>query len=153
MSLEEYIREFEYLMLRCDIKEPEEHTIARFLGGLKKEFIDAIRLLSYWSFNYVRKLAITIEQERGKYSPKIAPKVSSNQRNVASSSNKPFEKGSTSRKNEVKNGGMVKNPSRTSNYARKGYRCQGYGHIASDCPNRRVVTIIEEVIEEEDGEN
>ena len=32
LTVEEYIREFEYLMLKCDIKEPEEQTIARFLG-------------------------------------------------------------------------------------------------------------------------
>ena len=42
--MEEYIREFEYLMLICDIKEPKEQTIAQFLGGLKKEFVDVIRL-------------------------------------------------------------------------------------------------------------
>ena len=46
----------------------------------------------------------------------------------------------------------MKKPSSISNSARKGYRCQGYGHIAFDCPNRRVVTIREEVIEEEDEE-
>ena len=44
LFVEEYIREFEYLILRCDIKEPEKQTIARFLGGLKKEFADVIRL-------------------------------------------------------------------------------------------------------------
>ena len=31
LPVEEYIREFEYLMLRCDINEPKEQT--RFLGG------------------------------------------------------------------------------------------------------------------------
>ena len=44
LSVEEYIREFEYLMLRCDIKELEEQTIAWYLGGLKKEVADVIRL-------------------------------------------------------------------------------------------------------------
>ena len=78
LSVEEYIREFEYLTLRCDIKELEKQTIARFLGGLKKEFADVIRLQPYWTFNGVRKLAITIEHKRVKYSPKIAPKASSN---------------------------------------------------------------------------
>ena len=43
-------------------------------------------------------------------------------------------------------------PSSISNSTRKFYRCQGYGHIASDCPNRRVVTIREEVIKEEEKE-
>ena len=84
LSVEDYIREFEYLMLRCDIKEPEEQNIVRFLGGLKRELADAIRLQPFWTFNDVRKLAITIEHQRMKYSPKTTAKGSySNQGNVA----------------------------------------------------------------------
>lgn len=60
MAVEEYIKEFEYLMLRCDITEPEEQTIARFLGGLKRELADAIKLQPFWTFNDVRRLAITL---------------------------------------------------------------------------------------------
>lgn len=76
MAVEEYIKEFEYLMLRCDITEPEEQTIARFLGGLKRELADAIKLQPFWTFNDVRRLAITIEQQRMKNSLKTAPKAS-----------------------------------------------------------------------------
>ena len=121
--MEEYIEEFEYLMLICDIRELEEQTIARFLEGLKKEFVDVIRLQPYWTFNDVRKITITIEQQRGKCSPKTAPKASSNQGSVASSSNKLFDKGATSSKNEVNSGGIVQKPSSISNSARKCYRC------------------------------
>ena len=64
--MEKCIREFEYLMLICDIEELEEQIIAQFLGGLKKEFANVIRLWPYWTFNDVRKLAITIEQQQGK---------------------------------------------------------------------------------------
>ena len=46
-----------------------------------------------------------------------------------------------------------RNPFSQSKSAVKCFRCQGFGHIASDCPNRRVITIIEgeayEVSEEE----
>ena len=52
----------------------------------------------------------------------------------------------------MKNGGTEQKPSIISKSARKCYTCQVYGHIASDCPNRRVVTIREEVIEEEEKE-
>ncbi|GJU76537.1 transposon ty3-I gag-pol polyprotein [Tanacetum coccineum] len=37
----------------------------------------------------------------------------------------------------------------SSNCARKCFKCQGYGHIASECPNRKVITLIEEDIFEE----
>lgn len=137
MPMEENIREFEYLMLRCDICEPEEQTIARFLGGLRKELTEAIRLQPYWTFNDVRKLAITIEQQRTKNSSKTAPKTGfSNKGSVASSSNKPFVKGATSSKNEVKGeGGTSQKSSVNSNATWKCFKCQGYSHIAADCPN------------------
>ena len=54
----DYTHEFEFLMLKCDIKEPEPQTIARYIGGLKESNIDAIHLQPYWTFNDVRKLAI-----------------------------------------------------------------------------------------------
>lgn len=36
LSVEDYTWEFEYLMLKFDVLESKEQTIARFLGGLKK---------------------------------------------------------------------------------------------------------------------
>ncbi|KAK0587086.1 hypothetical protein LWI29_017085 [Acer saccharum] len=140
-------------MLRCDIKESEKQTIARFLGGLKKEFADAIRLQTFWTFNDVRKLAITIEQQRTKFSSKTTPKaISSNQGSAASGSNKPLVKGEFASKNEVKGDGSTVQKSSNSNSARKCYKCQGYGHIVFKCPNRRVLTIRKDVIEEEEEE-
>ena len=47
LPVEEYIREFEYLILQFDINELEEQTITRFLGGLKRELADAIRLQAF----------------------------------------------------------------------------------------------------------
>ena len=52
----------------------------------------------------------------------------------------------------MKNRDIVQKPSSISNSAQKCYRCQESGHIASDYPNRRVVTIREQDIEEEEVE-
>ena len=35
LSVEEYIAEFNYFMMKCDLIEPEEQTRANFLGCLK----------------------------------------------------------------------------------------------------------------------
>lgn len=35
LSAEEYISKFDHFMLKCDLSEPKEHTIARFLDGLR----------------------------------------------------------------------------------------------------------------------
>jgi len=34
MSVEEYTREFEKPLIKCDIQELEEQSIVRYLGGL-----------------------------------------------------------------------------------------------------------------------
>ena len=38
--------------------------------------------------------------------------------------------------------------------ARRCFKCQGLGHIASDCPNRKVITLAEwETMKEEEKED
>ncbi|KAB7524544.1 hypothetical protein F8C76_17895, partial [Flagellimonas olearia] len=70
--------------------------------------------------------------------------------NPSSSSKPAFNKASATTKPEVKND----KPTNTSNSSKKCFKCQGYGHIASECPNRRVITIVEnEVVEEEEEES
>jgi hypothetical protein len=44
MNVEEYMMEFELLMLKCDIVKPVEQTIARYLGGLREEIPNMVRL-------------------------------------------------------------------------------------------------------------
>lgn len=56
-KVEEYIRDFEGLMMRSDIPEEKEQTIARFLGGLQMEIVHKVELQPYQSFGDVCKLA------------------------------------------------------------------------------------------------
>ncbi|XP_042432727.1 uncharacterized protein LOC122019314 [Zingiber officinale] len=44
LSVEDYVAEFENLMMRCDVLEPEEQIIARFLGGLRYEIGNVLAL-------------------------------------------------------------------------------------------------------------
>ena len=44
LSVEEYTSEFDHLMIRCDIVEPEEQMIARYLGGLHAKLSDVVQL-------------------------------------------------------------------------------------------------------------
>ena len=60
----EYNREFEFLTLKCDTKELESQTIARYIGGLKKSIANVIHLQPYWTFIDVRKLANNIEKQQ-----------------------------------------------------------------------------------------
>jgi hypothetical protein len=42
--VEEYIAEFDHSMMRCDIVEPEEQMVARYLGGLHLEINNIVQL-------------------------------------------------------------------------------------------------------------
>jgi len=44
MSVDEYAREFEKLLIKCDIRELEEQTITRYLGGLEPRYANVVEL-------------------------------------------------------------------------------------------------------------
>jgi len=62
MSVEEYTRDFEKLMMKCDIQEKEEQTIARYLGRLNTDIAHLVQLQQYWSLDEVTRLAIRVEK-------------------------------------------------------------------------------------------
>jgi len=66
MSVDEYTREFEKLLIKCDIHELEEQTIVRYLGGLESKYLNVIELQQYTTFDEVCVLAHKVEQQRKK---------------------------------------------------------------------------------------
>ena len=55
--------EFDRLMILCDVVELEEQMIACYLDGLRVEIRDMVQLQPYWTFNYVCKLAMKVEEQ------------------------------------------------------------------------------------------
>jgi len=47
LILEEYTREFEKLVIKCDLLELEEQTIVRYLGGLDPRYSNVVDLQAY----------------------------------------------------------------------------------------------------------
>jgi len=64
MSVKEYIREFEKLLIKCDLREAEEQTIVRYLGGLDPMYAHVVELQQYTTFDKVCVLAHKVEQQR-----------------------------------------------------------------------------------------
>ncbi|RDY14835.1 Tf2-8, partial [Mucuna pruriens] len=101
-------------------REDREVTVARFIGGLKKEIVDVVELQHYMEIEDLLHKAIQVERQlKSKSSYKFASSSSSSWR-----SNWKNNKVVTNSKEDVK--------AKYSNAPSK-----GVGHIASQCPNKR----------------
>jgi len=56
-SVEEYTREFEQLLLKCDLNEDDSQTLIRYLSGLNEEIAHVVELHPYTSLDEVSILA------------------------------------------------------------------------------------------------
>jgi Retrotransposon gag protein len=63
LTVTDYTEEFDHLMLKCGIVEPEKRTIARYLHGLRKGVHDMVTLLPFIYYHDVFKLATKIEKQ------------------------------------------------------------------------------------------
>nr|GEZ16035.1 reverse transcriptase domain-containing protein [Tanacetum cinerariifolium] len=63
LSVAHYTQEFDHLMLKCGIVEPEEQTIARYLRGIRKDIHDVVNLQPFISYSDVYKLATKVEKQ------------------------------------------------------------------------------------------
>ena len=66
MSVDEYTRELEKLFIKCNIHEPEEQTIVRYLGGLEPKYANVVELQQFSTFDEVCVLVHKVEQQRRK---------------------------------------------------------------------------------------
>jgi len=62
MSLDEYTREFEKLLIKCDIQDRDEQTIVSYLGGLEPKYSNVVQLQQFTTFDEVCVLAHKVEQ-------------------------------------------------------------------------------------------
>ncbi|RDY10238.1 hypothetical protein CR513_05275, partial [Mucuna pruriens] len=124
MSVEDYYKEMEIAMIRANVEEDREATMARFIGGLKKEIADVVELQHYMEIEDFLHKAIQVERQlKSKSSSRFASSSSSSWR-----SNWRNDKVVAKPKEDVK--------AKYSNAPPK-----GVGHIVSQCPNKRAMVI------------
>ncbi|KAL4368368.1 hypothetical protein GQ457_05G022480 [Hibiscus cannabinus] len=63
MSVEDYFKEMELAMIRANIEEDQETTIARFVSGLNPEIADTVELQYYVDLEEVVHLAMKVEKQ------------------------------------------------------------------------------------------
>ncbi|KAJ4713019.1 Transposon Ty3-I Gag-Pol polyprotein [Melia azedarach] len=110
MSVKDYCKKMEIAMIRANIEEDREATMARFISGLNKEIADVVDLQHYVEMEELLHKSIKVEKQL---------------------KSKEFRLGSAS------------SSSWKSKWKDNKVTCQGFGHIASQCPNKRVMMVLE----------
>jgi len=62
--VEEYTREFEQLLLKCDLREDDAQTMVRYLSDLDESIAHVIELHPYTSLDDLSSLAYKMEQQK-----------------------------------------------------------------------------------------
>lgn len=150
-SVEDYYKEMEITMLHADIVEDREATMARFLNGLRPDIAELVKLQTYVDIPELVDKASKIERRlkrRGN------PRTTSTSSTPSWRSNPIFgqERPSTgvskfTPKSEPPKQATKPTP-RTSfetpkpKSGERCFKCQGFGHIASQCPNRHTMIVL-----------
>ncbi|PWA39937.1 reverse transcriptase domain-containing protein [Artemisia annua] len=137
LTVEEFIVEFERVRMHCGVEENEEQTIACFLGCLRTDISDVVYLQQYYSFHDVCRLALKVEKQ-----------LSAKQKTTRFGS---FSRALQSATVPVRVGPMKAEPPALTGVSPtpatsslRCFKCQGIGHLKRDCPNKQVLTLIEE---------
>ncbi|XP_057248184.1 uncharacterized protein LOC130590177 [Beta vulgaris subsp. vulgaris] len=157
-GVEYYIHEFEKLMIKLDVQEREEQTMSRFLGGLDKDIRMKVELQPYSTLDELFKLALKVEKHLKEKKKKTFVRGTSYTKggsNVKQPYTSPYTPKGDSSKVLDKGKKVVETSSKKSDV--KCFKCHGYGHYQAQCPNKRVMTLldiknIEESLEHE-GDN
>ncbi|KAI3465703.1 hypothetical protein Pfo_022366 [Paulownia fortunei] len=147
-SVDEYYKEMEIAMIRANVEKDREATMARFLHGLNREIADVVEMQHYVELTDMVHQAIKVEQQlkrrnmarRGigmisSISWKTAPKRDE----WPSIKPKPEFSKDTKPATMPKQGNIESSTSKNRDI--KCFKCQGRGHIVSQCPNKRIMVI------------
>ncbi|XP_071924844.1 uncharacterized protein [Coffea arabica] len=151
-SVEDYHKEMEILMLRADIMEDREATMARFLNGLRPEIADQVELHHYVELGDLVEKAIKIERRikrRGStwsysnFSPSYLRTTPPKKEDKGPSNSIPSRPRPDMTKWEsTATPKTAIESSMGRNRDTRCFKCQGRGHIASQCPNQRTMIIL-----------
>ncbi|XP_057250700.1 uncharacterized protein LOC130591405 [Beta vulgaris subsp. vulgaris] len=147
LSVHEYTMEFEKLGLMCDIEEKEMHKTARYIKGLHRSIAKRVEVSTYHSFTDVTKLAQKFEEHdkeekpKGTYTPRYDPNAKGKATTSYTRWNENPKPNNTPKEDTTMEKTKVVVPKDKFEELRKCFKCQGRGHIASNCPTKKALTM------------
>ncbi|GKV11635.1 hypothetical protein SLEP1_g22875 [Rubroshorea leprosula] len=160
-SVEDYHKEMEIAMVRKNVEEDREATMARFLHGLNRDIANVVELQHYVELEDMVHMAMKVERQL-----KHKEATTRTGQNLGSSSswklnlskkeeNSVFKpKTATSKSKEVGSNEKSKTDNTQGrNRDIKCFRCLGRGHVASQCPNKHTMILREDGEIETKGES
>ncbi|XP_073260728.1 uncharacterized protein [Populus alba] len=150
-TVDEYHKEMEIAMIRANVVEDREATMARFFNGLNRDIANVVELQHYVELEDMVHMATKVERQlkRGHARPAFNSGSSSSWKpnlkregTVRPRSFGPSRTEPPKAKVDVPTDAKGKSetqPKRTRDV--KCFRCQGHGHYASECPNKRIMMI------------
>ena len=153
-SVEEYGREFETMIMRCDLKEDDHQTLVRFLNGLDSKIRNIVELQPYACLDDLINLAHKVDKqqrtkmkETSRFTSARTTNFNSYQKNTPHSYSKAHSQDSKALQNNNSKQPLsmpnTPKPNTNSFTPRRCFKCQGLGHISSECPNRKMVNLVE----------
>ena len=141
--MEDYYKEMEILMIRANVEEDIDATMTRFIVGLNRKIANIVELQHYVELEDMVHMDIKVENQlkRTGSNTRQAPYLGSTWRpNVMKKKEKLVStksKSENTQKTTIHGSRGKDNSCTARNHDIKYFKCQGRGHIASKCPNKR----------------
>ncbi|XP_051149236.1 uncharacterized protein LOC127263957 [Andrographis paniculata] len=149
-TVEDYHKEMEMLLMQADVQEDPEGTMSRFLNGLHRDIADEVDRYPSLDLEEMLLLAIKVEQQLRRKnkigssthknsSPPTYPKKGEDKTPLAPR----HDKGKAIMGTEVAKSSASQQPKSQGNRSRDVicFKCQGRGHFANQCPNKRTMIL------------